>query len=242
MSDLLTAVDKATALVSSAGGGVVSMSWGSSEFAGEMSYDSHFSQANNVTYIASAGDAPGVLWPSSSAYVISAGGTSISRNPTNGNFESELTWQQTGSGISQYVPQPPYQSSLGLSSYQSAPNSLYRAVPDVAAVADPDTGVWVYAQYACTYIYNCGGSYWLPVGGTSVAAPVEAGVMSFNMGYKSLTPNASQSTLLAIYGVGGPSIGSFLDIAAGNCGQYAGYIAGAGWDLCSGQGTLLGPN
>jgi kumamolisin len=58
-SDLLTAVDKASTLVAAAGGGVVSMSWGGSEFSGQTSYDTHFQKAN-VTYLASTGDAPGV--------------------------------------------------------------------------------------------------------------------------------------------------------------------------------------
>ena len=41
-SDLYTAVDVASRLVAQAGGGEVSMSWGSSEFDGETAYDVHF--------------------------------------------------------------------------------------------------------------------------------------------------------------------------------------------------------
>jgi len=41
-SDLLQAVSVANSLVSSAGGGEISMSWGGSEFSGEISYDSSF--------------------------------------------------------------------------------------------------------------------------------------------------------------------------------------------------------
>ena len=123
------------------------MSWGGSEFSGQTSYDSHF-KAANVMYIASSGDAPGVSWPSSSAFVISAGGTSISRNPASADFVGEMTWQQAGSGISQYATRPSYQNG------QSSLVGSYRGVPDIAAVADPDTGVWVYAQYACTYIMS----------------------------------------------------------------------------------------
>ena len=41
-SDLLTAVDKASTLVAVAEGGVVSMSWGGSEFSGQTSYDTTF--------------------------------------------------------------------------------------------------------------------------------------------------------------------------------------------------------
>ncbi len=196
-SDLLVAVTKASSLVAAAGGGIVSMSWGGSEFSGQTSYDSYF-KAANVVYIASSGDAPGVSWPSSSAYVIAAGGTSISRNPANGNFVGEMTWQQAGSGISRFITRPSYQNG------QSTIVGAYRGVPDVAAVADPDTGVWVYAQYACTYIYICGGTDWLPVGGTSVAAPVEAGVIS----HKGVKYTTSQGALGAIYT---GSMGTFRD-------------------------------
>jgi kumamolisin len=80
-SDLLQAVSVANSLVSQAGGGEVSMSWGGSEFSGETSYDSYFTQSG-VVYFASSGDSPGVIWPSSSRNVVSVGGTSLSRNPT----------------------------------------------------------------------------------------------------------------------------------------------------------------
>ena len=224
-SDLLAAVDVASNLVAKAGGGIVSMSWGGSEFTGQTTYDSHF-KAANVTYIASSGDAPGVSWPSSSAFVVSAGGTSISRNPATGDFVGEMTWQQAGSGLSSIVARPTYQNSL------TSLVGSHRGVPDIAAVADPDTGVWVYAQYACTYIYDCGGTDWLPVGGTSAAAPVEAGVMS----HKGVKYSTSQAALSALYG----SSITFRDIKSGNCGPYAGYLAASGWDLCTGRGSLLG--
>ena len=142
-SDLMVAVDVATNLVKTTGG-VVSMSWGGAEASGQSAtYDVHF-QTPNVTYLASSGDSPGVIYPSSSAYVVSVGGTAISRNPANGNFVSEGTWQQTGGGLSAFVPRPGYQTVIG------SVVGNYRGVPDIAAIADPNTGVWVYAQYACT--------------------------------------------------------------------------------------------
>ncbi len=224
-SDLLVAVDKANQLVVAAGGGLVSMSWGGSEFNGETSYDSHF-QTSNITYLASAGDAPGVLWPSVSANVISVGGTSISRDPVSGNFISEKVWQQTGGGPSAYVLRPTYQNNI------SSLNN-YRGVPDIAADANPNTGVWVYSQYACTYLYKCSsGSYWLPVGGTSAAAPIEAGVLSQRV----VRYTAARGALGAIYG------GSFglNDILAGDCGPYDGFVAKTGWDFCTGLGSIFG--
>ncbi len=222
-SDLLRAVDRATTLVAAAGGGVVSMSWGGSEFSSEASYDNHFQNAN-VTYIASSGDSPGVIWPSVSQYVVAAGGTSVSRSPTTGNFEAEQTWQQTGGGISAYIARPAYQSSV------SSIVGSHRGVPDIAAVADPDTGVWVYSQYGAS---QCGNSVWCIVGGTSVASPVLAGILS----WKHVHTTSVQQMLNSIYTASGSG---FRDITSGNCGPYAGWLAGAGWDLCSGRGSIAG--
>jgi kumamolisin len=52
--DLLAAVDKAAQLVAAAGGGEVSMSWGTTEFGYETYFDSHF-QKNGVVFFASTG-------------------------------------------------------------------------------------------------------------------------------------------------------------------------------------------
>ena len=220
-SDLLAAVDKATTLLVAAGGGVVSMSWGGSEFSSEASYDSHF-QNSKVTYIASSGDSPGVIWPSVSQYVVAAGGTSVSRNPSTGVFEAEQTWQQTGGGISAYLARPAYQSSV------SAIVGTHRGVPDIAAVADPDTGVWVYSQYGAS---QCDNSIWCVVGGTSVASPVSAGILS----WKAVHTTSIQQVLNTIYTASGSG---FRDVTSGNCGPYAGWLAGAGWDLCTGRGSI----
>src|SRR5439155_26914926 len=114
LSDLLSAMDKATSLVQTAGGGQVSMSWGSSEFHGETNYDSHFNTAG-IAYFASAGDTGGkVIWPGTSANVVSAGGTRVNRDAS-GNFTSETAWSREtcsggtcggGGGPSRYEPRP----------------------------------------------------------------------------------------------------------------------------------------
>ncbi len=213
-ADLGQAIAVATSLVSGTPGGVVSMSWGGSEFPEETSLDSYFSGAKTVTYLASSGDAPGVEWPSASPYVVGVGGTSLSRSPYTGNFEGELTWQQTGGGVSYYEARPSYQSKI------STKVGAYRGVPDIAAVADPDTGVWVYSGY--------NGGWWV-VGGTSVASPLSAGILS----WKGVGTTKSQQVLTEIY-----TSTAFRDITAGNCGPYAGWIAAKGWDPCTGMGSI----
>jgi kumamolisin len=220
-SDLLCAVSVASNLVQLAGGGEVSMSWGSGEFSGETTLDSVFTTPT-VVYFASAGDSPGVSWPSASPNVVSVGGTSISRNPATGNFEREDGWQEGGSGPSYYESTPSYQSGItGIVGTQ-------RGTPDVAADANPYTGVWVLDNFQGTY---CSPTCWYIVGGTSVSSPLWAGIVNA-AGTFSASTNAELTTLY-----GDPQTTDFFDITLGSCGPYIGYFAKTGWDFCTGLGS-----
>jgi kumamolisin len=214
LGDLLTAVGVASKLVVAAGGGEVSMSWGSGEFSGETACDTVFTTPG-IVYLASAGDSPGVIWPSASPNVVSVGGTALSRNPNTGFFQAELAWQQAGGGPSAYEARPAYQSGL------SAITGTKRGTPDVSAVADPTTGVWVYS-----------GGGWYIVGGTSVAAPVWAGILN-NAGH---FYGSSAAELSAIYA----GAAGFNDITNGDCGPNEGYLALGAWSFCTGHGSPNG--
>jgi kumamolisin len=215
-ADLLTAVNVASNLVAKAGGGEVSMSWGGSEFSSERFYDGYFAKAG-IVYFAAAGDSAGTIWPSTSPNVVSAGGTTNSRD-ANGNLQAQLAWSSTGGGPSKYESRPSYQSAI------SHTVGSKRGTPDVAADADPNTGVWVYN------IPYCNG--WCIVGGTSVAAPVWAGIVNAAGRFSA----SSQVELSTIYSnLGKPA--DFTDIAQGSCGPNQGYLAGTGWDFCTGAGS-----
>jgi len=215
ITDLLNGVKKANSLL--AQGGVVSMSWGGSEFLGETLYDSYFS-GPNIVYFAAAGDNAGVIWPSVSPRVVSVGGTSTSRVTTAGttfaNFISQTTWQDGGGGPSAYEALPAFQQAALAGKFSS------RATPDVAADANPSTGV---------YVYEAGS--WYGIGGTSVATPIWAGIVS-SAGDSSSTGNE----LTRIYGELS-NAGDFFDIATGTCGPGNGYSAVPGWDPCTGAGA-----
>jgi kumamolisin len=215
--DLFTAISVANSLLRSAGGGEVSMSWGGSEYSYEAYYDRYFTQPG-VVYFASAGDNPGVIWPSASPNVISVGGTSISRNPTTGAFQQELPWQSTGGGPSLYEARPYYQNGI------SAIVQTRRGTPDVAAVADPSTGVWIYES-----------PYWYIVGGTSVAAPVWAGIVNSANSF-----SATSASELAIVYANQGNASDFTDVVHGSCGPNQGYLGVTGWDFCTGVGSPLG--
>jgi subtilase family serine protease len=154
MSHLMTAEDEAAVT----GATIVSNSWGGSETKGEVGLDSHFG-APGVTYLAASGDSGyGVSYPAASSEVIAVGGTSLSVT-TSGRRTSETAWSGSGSGCSRYEPKPRWQSDGGC---------VRRSIVDIAAVADPNTGVAVYSSSGGS------GSGWFTVGGTSLATPIIA--------------------------------------------------------------------
>jgi subtilase family serine protease len=170
LSDLATAVDYAATHAN-----VVSNSYGSKEFSGETAYDANYSHPG-VVITASAGDSGyGVQYPAASPTVVSVGGTTLT-TATNSRGWSESVWSGTGSGCSAVEPNPGWQPKT---SYCQS-----RTVADVAAVADPNTGVAVYDSY--------GEPGWMVFGGTSVASPIIASVFALAGNAGTLGPSAAQ--------------------------------------------------
>jgi subtilase family serine protease len=154
--DLGSAVDTAVRL----GASEVSNSYGGQENSSDAIALASAYNHPGVAITASTGDTGyGVQLPAAFNSVIAVGGTSLRRaNDTRSWIET--AWGGSGSGCSQYIKKPTWQKD-GL--------CHNRAVADVAAVADPDTGVAVYNSYQ-SY------SNWSVDGGTSAAAPIIAGV------------------------------------------------------------------
>jgi subtilase family serine protease len=224
-ADLLCAVTVASNLVQAAKGGEVSMSWGGTEWPTETSFDPVFTTPS-VVYFAAAGDSPGVIYPSASPNVVSAGGTSLDTNPVTGNFIVETVWQDAGSGPSAYESRPTYQKVI------RRIVGSQRGTPDLAADANPYTGVWVLDNFVSPdYGLFCEATpCWLVVGGTSVATPMWAGIVNA-AGSFSASTNAELSMLYR------DKDQDFTDITLGSCGPYIGYFALPGWDFCSGLGS-----
>ena len=158
-TDLAASVDTAARL----GATTISNSYGGSEFSQETSstYGSHYNHPG-IPITVSSGDAGyGVEFPAASPYVTAVGGTHLTR-ASNARGWSETAWSGAGSGCSAYVAKPSWQTDTGCAR---------RTVADVSAVADPNTGVSVYDSTR----YQ-GASGWMVFGGTSVAAPIVAGV------------------------------------------------------------------
>jgi subtilase family serine protease len=226
-ADLLCAETVASKLVAREGGGEVSNSWGGGEFSAESSLDSVFT-TRGVVYFASAGDSPGPIYPSVSPNVVSVGGTTLSTNPYTGSFELENTWQDGGGGPSAYEFRPAYQD--GIQNWVGS----QRGTPDISAVANPNTGVWVLDNFLIPEnngeTYCDGTPCWLIVGGTSVASPLVAGIVNAAGSFAA----SSNDELTRLYK---DKSADFNDITYGNCGPYIGYFAAPGWDFCSGLGS-----
>lgn len=140
---------------------VISNSYGSVEDAETARLAARYYEHPGVIITASAGDQGyGVQLPAAFKNVVAVGGTSLSR-AKNARGWQEVVWSGTGSGCSQYINKPIWQKDSG------CPR---RSVADVAAVADPTTGVAVYN--------TCGATGWGVFGGTSASAPIIAGIFA----------------------------------------------------------------
>ncbi len=155
-------------------------------------------------------------FPASSPNVIAVGGTHLVRSQTARGW-TETVWAGTGSGCARFDAKPPWQTDSGCK---------MRMTADVAAVADPATGVAVYGP-------SGGGSGWFVVGGTSVATPLVGGIFANNGG-----PVNAASTLYA-------NPGALFDVTVGSNGPCPGvpaYFCNAevGYDGPTGLGTPNG--
>jgi kumamolisin len=229
-TDLFAAEQKAISLVAAAGGGEVSNSWGGGEFSGETSYDSVF-LGTKVVVFASTGDHEGTEYPSTSPNVVAVGGTTLNRSPNTHNIEAETAWEDGGGGVSQYEGIPSYQSGIATLIGSN------RGVPDVAAIGNPRTGVWVYDSFDNTYDVDGVETLepWNIFGGTSVASPLWAGVVN-HAGHFSANSKAELTTIYA----NAHLATDYRDVKDGFCGYYDGWFAVAGWDPCTGNGAPIG--
>ncbi|HET6816119.1 MAG TPA: S53 family peptidase [Mycobacteriales bacterium] len=146
------------------GADAVSNSYGGPD-ASDGTYGRYYHHAG-VAITASSGDSGyGVSYPASSKWVTAVGGTSLHRSSRARRGWSESVWSGSGSGC----------STLNSTTWQPASTTGCdgRAMADIAAVADPATGVAVYDSYV---FENTSG--WLTFGGTSAASPIIAAVFA----------------------------------------------------------------
>ena len=149
----------------SMGAHVISNSYGGGE-SGSQTYEPSYDHPGIAITVSSGDSGFGVQFPASSPHVTAVGGTHLVRS-SGGRGWSETAWVDAGSGCSTIYAKP---------SWQHDTLCTFRMEADVSAVADPNTGVAVYGPS------NARSSAWLVFGGTSVAAPLVAGVYGVNGG------------------------------------------------------------
>ncbi|MES2023428.1 MAG: S53 family peptidase [Patescibacteria group bacterium] len=215
-ANLMSAVDQARGL----GAKIISNSYGASEFSGETTYDSHFNFLGVVNLFSSGDSGFGPSYPAGSQYVVAVGGTTLVLN-SNGTYNRESVWSGAGSGCSTYENKP---------SWQHDANCAKRTIADVSAVADPNTGAAVYDS-----VKMQGQSGWFKVGGTSLSAPLVAGVYGLGATFTGLAGADLYSKVLAT-----PSI--LRDVLTGSNGTCGNYLCTgtAGYDGPTGLGTPFG--
>lgn len=195
----------------------ISNSYGGSESSSDTSYDAHFNHPGIPITVSSGDNGYGVEYPAASQYVTAVGGTTLNLTSSN-TRSSETVWSSAGSGCSAYDPKPSWQTDGGCAR---------RTVADVSADADPNTGASVYDSYG----YQ-GQKGWFQVGGTSLAAPLIAGVYA-------LAGNGA-STTYGSYPYSHTS--SLFDVTSGSNGTCGSYLCtgGPGYDGPTGLGTPNG--
>jgi subtilase family serine protease len=207
----------------------ISNSYGGSETSSDPSNNKFFNHPGIAITVSSGDSGYGVEFPAASPYVTAVGGTSLTR-ASNARGWTETAWSGAGSGCSAYETQQSWQTPL-------AAGCSHRAVADVSAVADPNTGVNVYDS-------NCNGlaalfgecfSGWGVVGGTSVSSPVIASV--YALAGNASTVNYASYPYSRTSALNDVTSGSN---ATGGCSLTYLCTAGAGYDGPTGLGTPAG--
>ncbi len=223
---------------------VISISWGGPENIWTTQAKTNFTEVCKaaallgVTICAASGDAGSddgagdgkahVDFPSSSPYIVACGGTKLIAN--NNKIATEVVWNEandsaTGGGVSEFFSLPDYQTGAKVPVSVNSTKFKGRGVPDLAAVADPETGynIYLHGQDAI-------------IGGTSAVAPLVAGLIARINQLKKKPVGFIQPKIYK-------AATAFRDIISGDnitTSTGKGYTAGKGWDGCTGLGVADG--
>ena len=229
-TNLGAAVDRAVTM----GARYVSNSWSAPEFPGQQVDNHFFNHPGDVVDFASGDSGYGAAYPTDLQYVTAIGGTTL-RRTSHGRGWTETVWgssspphsEGTASGCSAFEAKPSWQRADDF----SPGGCLNRTENDVAAVANPNTGVAVFDSYQ-----SFG---WFPdgVGGTSAATPIITAIYA-------LAGTPTRNTYPAQY----PYLHSkhLFDVTSGSNGSCAPrrYLCNGerGYDGPTGLGTPNGTN
>jgi subtilase family serine protease len=214
-SNLAAAVSYASHL-----SGVVSISnsYGGSDSSNIAAYENAATTYHKAVTASTGDNGYGVEAPASFSHVVAVGGTRLVPNGSARGW-GETAWNGAGSGCST--------RNADVWQDNTATGCARKATGDVSAVADPNTGVAVYDSLS--YQGYVG---WLVFGGTSVSAPIVAGVYALANDFGGA---AGQWTWTHAAGLNDVTSGS-----NGSCTTPQWCAARTGWDGPTGLGTPNG--
>ncbi|MFC3652526.1 protease pro-enzyme activation domain-containing protein [Dyella humi] len=193
--------------------------------------------AQGQTFFVSSGDSGadecgngGVTpsWPASSQYVTAVGGTELYTNSTT-QWAEETVWNNlssnegaTGGSPSTFEPIPSWQQGVAGITDQS-----HRGVPDIAFDASPVSGALVTVD----------GQANQQIGGTSLAAPLAAGMWGLVLQANGTSLGFAAPVLYkAAQSSSSNYAAAFHDVTSGN---NSGENAATGWDYTTGWGSVI---
>jgi subtilase family serine protease len=212
---------------------IITNSWGGGESTAFLHTVYVQAASQGISVMASSGDdgdntysngsatkaKPSADYPASDSELTSIGGTSLGIDSTNSvlfeqawydvisrssgsTWTSDVFYGASGGGKSAITSQPSYQSGIVPSTFSGKPAK--RAYPDIANIADSQTGYVVGVTQAGAYTT-------LTVGGTSLASPYTAGEVALAVQTKGarlgfLNPKLYQNRATAVSDVSGSTV------------------------------------
>jgi hypothetical protein len=218
----------------------ISNSYGGTEEPGDSSLASASYDHPGIVVAASSGDCGylntacihdplGANFPADSPNVLAVGGTALAQNA--GSWTS-TAWEEGGSGCSEVFSAAPWQNATA--GFPATGCGSSRAIADVAAIGDPNTGVDVYDSTPEAPGAPTGWGVW---GGTSVASPILAAEFALAGGAHGVSYPAA-----TLYGHAGEAA-NLYDVTSGSDGTCEGRTictATTGFDGPTGLGSPVG--
>jgi subtilase family serine protease len=178
-----------------------------------------------------------VSWPATDPLVTAVGGTQLDLRADGTRRSPDVAWPDSGGGKSLVFGRPSYQNGV------RAVTGSARGVPDVAMDASCASSVAIYGSF-----YS-GPAHWNPICGTSLAAPLFAGVVALADDYAGHgKPHSLGLINPAIYTIAARHERGIVAIRSGsNTQQFdqggkqytvPGFSAHGGYDLVTGVGTI----
>jgi subtilase family serine protease len=207
---------------------------------------------DGVTVVAATGDqgvtsfeynmkdlytAPAVSWPSTDPLVTAVGGTQLDLRANGTRRQPDVAWDDSGGGKSIAFARPAYQDGV------RALTGNARGVPDISMDASCASAVVIYGSF-----YG-GAGEWKPICGTSLSAPLFAGIVALADQYAGHGKAHGLGVINpAIYAIAARHEPGIVEIHAGDNTQtfnqhgkkytVHGFAATGGYNLVTGLGTV----